>query len=62
MAEREIGVGVIGYGLGGRVFHAPFVNAVQGLRLCFFIDSSKIGKSFSSLKVGMTILISLFIF
>jgi predicted dehydrogenase len=33
MAEREIGVGVIGYGLGGRVFHAPFVNAVEGLRL-----------------------------
>ena len=33
MAEREIGVGVIGYGLGGRVFHAPFVNAVNGLRL-----------------------------
>jgi predicted dehydrogenase len=33
MAEREIGVGIIGYGLGGRVFHAPFVNAVSGLRL-----------------------------
>ena len=33
MAEREIGVGVIGFGLGGRVFHAPFVNAVNGLRL-----------------------------
>ena len=33
MAEREIGVGVIGFGLGGRVFHAPFVNAVAGLRL-----------------------------
>ena len=33
MAEREIGVGVIGYGLGGRVFHAPFVSAVPGLRL-----------------------------
>jgi predicted dehydrogenase len=33
MAAREIGVGVIGYGLGGRVFHAPFVNAVAGLRL-----------------------------
>jgi predicted dehydrogenase len=30
---RELGVGVIGYGLGGRVFHAPFVNAVPGLRL-----------------------------
>jgi len=33
MAEREVGVGVIGYGLGGRVFHAPFVSAVPGLRL-----------------------------
>ncbi|HEX9198489.1 MAG TPA: Gfo/Idh/MocA family oxidoreductase [Acidobacteriaceae bacterium] len=33
MAERQIGVGVIGYGLGGRVFHAPFVSAVPGLKL-----------------------------
>jgi len=33
MPSREIGVGVIGYGLGGRVFHAPFVNAVPGLKL-----------------------------
>ena len=33
MAEREIGVGVIGFGLGGSVFHAPFVSAVNGLRL-----------------------------
>ena len=33
MAEREVGVGVIGFGLGGRVFHAPFVSAVPGLRL-----------------------------
>ena len=33
MAEREIGVGIIGFGLGGRVFHAPFVHAVSGLRL-----------------------------
>ena len=33
MADREIGVGVIGYGLGGSVFHAPFVSAVPGLRL-----------------------------
>lgn len=29
----EIGVAVIGFGLAGRVFHAPFVNAVPGLRL-----------------------------
>ena len=33
MAERQVGVGVVGYGLGGRVFHAPFVSAVPGLRL-----------------------------
>ena len=33
MADREIGVGIVGFGLGGRVFHAPFVNAVTGLRL-----------------------------
>ena len=33
MADREIGVGIVGFGLGGRVFHAPFVNAVRGLRL-----------------------------
>jgi len=40
MAEREIGVGVIGFGLGGRVFHAPFVNAVTGLRLAAILQRS----------------------
>ncbi|HSU19877.1 MAG TPA: Gfo/Idh/MocA family oxidoreductase, partial [Acidobacteriaceae bacterium] len=39
MAEREIGVGVIGYGLGGRVFHAPFVSAVPGLKLVSIVTS-----------------------
>ena len=34
----EIGVGVIGYGLGGRVFHAPFVKAVNGLRLAAILQ------------------------
>lgn len=29
----DIGVAVIGFGLGGRVFHAPFVSAVPGLKL-----------------------------
>ena len=38
MAEREIGVGVVGFGLGGRVFHAPFVNAVPGLRLAAILQ------------------------
>lgn len=31
--KAEIGVAVIGFGLAGRVFHAPFVNAVPGLKL-----------------------------
>ncbi len=30
---KDIGVAVIGFGLAGRVFHAPFVSAVPGLRL-----------------------------
>jgi scyllo-inositol 2-dehydrogenase (NADP+) len=40
MAEREIGVGVIGFGLGGSVFHAPFVSAVPGLRLVSIMQRS----------------------
>jgi len=31
--KSEIGVAVIGFGLAGRVFHAPFVSAVPGLKL-----------------------------
>ena len=31
--SAEIGVAVIGFGLAGKVFHAPFVSAVPGLRL-----------------------------
>jgi predicted dehydrogenase len=38
MAEREIGVGIVGFGLGGRVFHAPFVNAVRGLRVAAILQ------------------------
>ena len=33
VAKAEIGVAVIGFGLAGRVFHAPFVSAVPGLKL-----------------------------
>ena len=33
LEKDEIGVAVIGFGLAGRVFHAPFVSAVPGLRL-----------------------------
>jgi scyllo-inositol 2-dehydrogenase (NADP+) len=31
--KAEIGVAVVGFGLAGQVFHAPFVSAVPGLRL-----------------------------
>lgn len=30
---REIGVGLIGYGLGGRAFHAPYVGVTPGMTL-----------------------------
>ena len=32
-ANSDIGVGLIGFGLGGRVFHAPFVRTTPGLSL-----------------------------
>lgn len=31
--NKEINVGLIGYGFGGRVFHAPFINSIEGLNL-----------------------------
>jgi predicted dehydrogenase len=34
----EIGVGIIGFGLAGQVFHAPFVSAAPGLRLEAFVE------------------------
>ncbi|MDE1175544.1 MAG: Gfo/Idh/MocA family oxidoreductase [Edaphobacter sp.] len=34
----EINVAVIGFGLAGRVFHAPFVNAVPGLTLAAIVQ------------------------
>jgi predicted dehydrogenase len=33
VAAGAIGVGIVGYGLAGRSFHAPFIEAVDGLRL-----------------------------
>jgi len=66
MAEREIGVGVVGFGLGGRVFHAPFVNAVTGLRLAAIMQrkgdeaakaypAAKIARSFEELLADKSI-------
>jgi predicted dehydrogenase len=36
----EIRVGVVGFGLGAKVFHAPFVSAVPGLRLTAIVERS----------------------
>jgi predicted dehydrogenase len=35
---EEIGVGIIGFGLAAKVFHAPFVSAVPGLKLRAFVE------------------------
>jgi predicted dehydrogenase len=53
MAEREVGVGVIGYGLGGRVFHAPFVSAVPGLRLISIMQrkGDEAAKAYPGVKI-----------
>jgi predicted dehydrogenase len=53
MAVREIGVGVVGYGLGGRVFHAPFVSAVPGLRLVSIMTRSadEVARAYPAVKV-----------
>ncbi len=29
----DLGIGMVGYGLAGRLFHAPFIDAVNGLRI-----------------------------
>ena len=41
MASRgSIGVGMVGYGLAGRLFHAPYIDAVDGLRLAVIATSN----------------------
>ncbi|MEL7691068.1 oxidoreductase [Citromicrobium bathyomarinum] len=35
----QIGVGLVGFGLSGRVFHAPFVEATEGLALRAIVSS-----------------------
>ena len=36
----SIGVGMVGYGLAGRLFHAPYIDAVDGLRLAVIATSN----------------------
>ena len=35
---QQIKVGLIGYGMAGRVFHAPVITAVPGLRLAKVVE------------------------
>jgi scyllo-inositol 2-dehydrogenase (NADP+) len=37
---RTVQVGLIGFGLGGRVFHAPIISAVPGLQLAAIVERS----------------------
>jgi predicted dehydrogenase len=57
MADREVGVGVIGYGLGGRVFHAPFVSAVPGLKLVSIMQRTgdAAAKAYPNVKIERSI-------
>jgi predicted dehydrogenase len=49
----EIGVAVIGFGLAGQVFHAPFVSAVPGLKLEAIVQrkGDAAGKAYPSARI-----------
>ena len=51
--SKEIGVGVVGFGLGGRVFHAPFVSAVPGLKLAAIMQRTgdEAAKAYPATKI-----------
>ncbi len=53
----EIGVGIIGFGLAGRVFHAPFVSAVPGLALRAFVErtSDEAAKAYPATRTFRTV-------
>ncbi len=40
MSERSIKAGVVGFGLAGKVFHAPNISAVKGLELAAVVERS----------------------
>src|SRR5207302_10715161 len=51
--SAEIGVAVIGFGLAGQVFHAPFVSAVPGLKLEAIVQrkGDAAGKAYPSARI-----------
>ncbi|TCP36631.1 oxidoreductase [Sphingomonas sp. BK235] len=54
---RMIGVGLIGYGLGGRAFHAPYVAATPGLALRAVVsrDPAKVQADLPTMRVVPTV-------
>jgi len=50
---REIGVGLIGYGLGGRAFHAPYVGVTPGMTLRAVVsrDAAKVQADLPDMRV-----------
>ncbi len=54
---QEISTAVIGYGLGGRVFHAPFVSAVPGLRLATIMQrkGDEAARAYPSVKISRSL-------
>jgi scyllo-inositol 2-dehydrogenase (NADP+) len=53
LMSGDIGVAVIGFGLAGQVFHAPFVSAVPGLKLEAIVQrkGDEAGKAYPSARV-----------
>jgi predicted dehydrogenase len=53
IAEKSIGVGLIGYGFAGKTFHAPLIRAVDGLALQAIAssDAAKVKKDFPGISV-----------
>jgi predicted dehydrogenase len=53
MTMQEIGVGVIGYGLAGRAFHAPYVRATPGMALRAIVtrDPAKVHANLPDMRV-----------
>src|SRR5580693_10432689 len=52
-----IRVGVVGFGLGGRVFHAPLVSSVEGLELAAVVErtSDKARNRYSEIAIYRTL-------
>ena len=53
MRDEAIGVGLIGYGLGGSAFHAPLIQAEPGLRLRAVVTSraGQVGRELPGVRV-----------